>query len=413
MRLHNLRRRILCGAVALGVLCFLAGCVVPDIAKTASVPADPGTIQYQSTIGLRYQYAMLTDKEKELYNRVLSAVSNGDRFVDTSEYHVSSQVCKKILNAVLCDSPDLFWVSRNFMIQYESHYAKAVYFRYFDGEVLDNYELQPDGKITYIAKADHARISARIQQLQEKTQSSLGEMRRATPLETEIAVHDWVAATVTYNDAAAAAAIREPVMDESGNFDAFTIYGALMERSAVCEGYAKLFQYFCLLLQINCTQVSGFSENQGHMWNAVSLSDGWYFVDVTFDDMDSDEITCIYSYLNIDADRLQRTHVLSDTELLTVPDCVSTRLNYCENHLIQIYGGQITAAYEEKIKTALAQGKLYIFIYFPNADYTDAMLETALYTMENSIQDCVARYGASIEKVMTIESDYAVVFIEK
>ena len=414
LRLFKLRSRVLCGVISLCIVCCLSGCVdlVPQVGRTASETVEPGTIGYQSEITLRYQYAMLTEKEKELYNLVLAALSNGDRSVDTAAYKFSSEVCKKILNAVLCDSPDLFWVSRNFMIRYESHFATAVYFRYFDGEVIDDYELQPDGEIVYSLQADHGRIRERIAQLERKTESCLSEVRRATPLESEIAVHDWVARTVSYNDAAAEAVKLEPTMDESWNFDQFTIYGALMDGSAVCEGYAKLFQYLCLLQQINCTQVSGYSDAQGHMWNAVSLADGWYFVDVTFDDLDSDEIACIYSYLNVDADMLQSTHVISDETLLTVPECDSDRLNYCNNYLIQITGGQISAAYEQKIQSALAGGEDYFLIYFPNADYTYPVLETALYYMDNSIEDCVRRYGGSIEKVMTIEPDYAIVFVE-
>lgn len=67
------------------------------------------------------------------------------------------------------------------------------------------------------------------------------------------------------------------------------IYGALVEREVVCEGYAKAFKYILDALNIECILVSGDATNssgtsESHMWNYVKLNENWYGVDVTWDD---------------------------------------------------------------------------------------------------------------------------------
>ena len=67
------------------------------------------------------------------------------------------------------------------------------------------------------------------------------------------------------------------------------IYGALVERKVVCEGYAKLFKYLLDKEQIPCILVTGnalnsIGEYESHMWNYVKINDTWYAFDVTWDD---------------------------------------------------------------------------------------------------------------------------------
>ena len=62
-----------------------------------------------------------------------------------------------------------------------------------------------------------------------------------------------------------------------------TIYGALVQKKALCEGYAKAFSYLCNLAGIENTIVTGHTKVP-HMWNMVKLGGNWYHVDVTWDD---------------------------------------------------------------------------------------------------------------------------------
>ena len=67
------------------------------------------------------------------------------------------------------------------------------------------------------------------------------------------------------------------------------IYGALVEKDVVCEGYAKAFKYILDAIDVECILVSGTATNSSgqsepHMWNYVKLNNNWYGVDVTWDD---------------------------------------------------------------------------------------------------------------------------------
>ena len=67
------------------------------------------------------------------------------------------------------------------------------------------------------------------------------------------------------------------------------IYGALVEKNVVCEGYAKAFKYILDELEIPCVIICGEAvdedgNSQKHAWNEVYLGGKWYAIDVTWDD---------------------------------------------------------------------------------------------------------------------------------
>ncbi len=67
------------------------------------------------------------------------------------------------------------------------------------------------------------------------------------------------------------------------------IYGALIEKNVVCEGYAESFKYLLDAVGIPCVEIVGTGTNssgqtEAHAWNYVLLNDKWYAIDVTWDD---------------------------------------------------------------------------------------------------------------------------------
>ena len=94
---------------------------------------------------------------------------------------------------------------------------------------------------------------------------------------TKIAkVHNWLIYFISYEEG-------ETSKDEH------TIYGALRNGKAVCEGYARAFKYLMDGLNVPCVLVSGTAlnsqgETETHAWNYVQINNNWYAVDVTWDD---------------------------------------------------------------------------------------------------------------------------------
>lgn len=69
----------------------------------------------------------------------------------------------------------------------------------------------------------------------------------------------------------------------------YNIYGALINKKCVCEGYAKAFKYLMDSLDIPCVLVIGKGTNtdgetENHAWNYVKIDEKWYAIDCTWDD---------------------------------------------------------------------------------------------------------------------------------
>ena len=130
---------------------------------------------------------------------------------------------------------------------------------------------------------------------------------------------------------------RQCIYDEStGN--AGSVYGALMEHHARCEGISKAFMWCMRELGIECLTVVGTPLWQtdavypSHSWNLVKLGDDWYHVDLTSDNLQSSEDShypALYGFLNTDDRYIYRSRVLSPVYAsLGVPACTKDEWNY-------------------------------------------------------------------------------------
>jgi hypothetical protein len=96
--------------------------------------------------------------------------------------------------------------------------------------------------------------------------------------EKALAAHDWLVANLTY----------DPSIDQAGIENG--VYGALIDRKTMCQGYAEALQ----LILLSATDVpvkmqigdgnNGNGRWMGHAWNLIYMDDHWYQVDTTFDD---------------------------------------------------------------------------------------------------------------------------------
>lgn len=119
-------------------------------------------------------------------------------------------------------------------------------------------------------------------------------------------VHDYLVDTIEY--------------EQNDDNNTYNIYGALVNKKAVCEGYSRAFKYILDDLGIATVLVYGEAintngERESHTWNYVYLKDNWYAVDVTWDDpilrkgTMTDEIK--YSYFLKGSDEFFVDHVES------------------------------------------------------------------------------------------------------
>ena len=129
-------------------------------------------------------------------------------------------------------------------------------------------------------------------------------------------IHDYLCDRITY--------------DENAKH-AYSAYGALIDKKAVCEGYAESFMLLCHQNNIDCILVNGYANNgryiENHMWNYVKMDDNrWYAVDVTWDDTSK----LRYSHflvgsktVTINNEKFESNHAPSS---LVMPDKINFRL---------------------------------------------------------------------------------------
>ncbi|MCZ4693076.1 hypothetical protein DWB61_07530 [Ancylomarina euxinus] len=74
-----------------------------------------------------------------------------------------------------------------------------------------------------------------------------------------------------------------------GSNNSVSPVSVLKKRKAVCEGFSRLFQFFCQQSGIEAYTIGGYISKKGafqdratHSWNIVKLNDEWRFFDLTW-----------------------------------------------------------------------------------------------------------------------------------
>ena len=304
-----------------------------------------------------YQFSNLNAKEKRLYQKIVDAIKNSNSIVYLTEFGACEENVLKIFQMILADYPQFFYLSRNCMLMYNSfgNNVRALILLYCDGSVTDEF----DKAMHLKSIADRNKINEQISEFLSKTNNALETIPSTySDILKEKMIHDYIAENVIY-DTNAAENIDEYQTTVPHSFD---VYGAAVEGLAVCEGYAKLFQYMCYNVGINSGQVYGTSYGYEHMWNTVLINKKWYFVDVTWDDSGS----IGYSYFNITEEKLSADHE-ADSSSISVPVCNCTDDSFINNFAVQIKDvNSAPLNYEKVFGNIKLLGEKRVFLYFEN-----------------------------------------------
>ena len=92
------------------------------------------------------------------------------------------------------------------------------------------------------------------------------------------AIYDYIVKSVSYD--------YTNLNNESYTLK-YTAYAALIDKTAVCQGYANLLYRMLLTAGVDCRIITGTgvtsSGSEAHAWNIVKLGGSWYNVDATWD----------------------------------------------------------------------------------------------------------------------------------
>jgi hypothetical protein len=152
------------------------------------------------------------------------------------------------------------------------------------------------------------------------------------------AVYEGLINSITYNKG------------ETDNTD-LSIYGALVEKSCVCEGYAKAFVYLMEKAGLSAdiytgTAVTNDGTTELHAWNSAVLYGQLYYFDVTWADQDDGGM--YYDWFALTSEQIGRTHFPDEGTVMPYSD--ATDCNYYYLNEMVMYSGD-----EEELKNMIIQ----------------------------------------------------------
>ena len=195
------------------------------------------------------------------FNDILQS-ADGERII-TDAFQLS-------INALLLDHPEIFYldVTKLYMYTESTKNISGTTYRVSIG---------PDDGQSYLSEGFYSESDVIIaeSQIEEELNNIIDSLSGSTYDKVK-QVHDYLIDNITY--------------DSDSNLDmSHSIYGALVNNLAVCDGYAKAYKYILDNIGISCVEVCGVAQNsngeiENHAWNDVLIGGNWYAVDVTWDD---------------------------------------------------------------------------------------------------------------------------------
>ncbi len=283
------------------------------------------------------------------YELIEAGVTNFTEEIDMTSANISPEALNDVFTAFEDDQPQHFHIDRyNYSTMYNPDTNTVV-------SMLPQYlitcEQYPIAKANF-EKAAHKILS--------KIPTNLDEY------ETELAIHDALAKHIDYT---------HDVPDEH---DAF---GALVYGKAVCDGYAKAFQYLLYLRGIQSTIIEGEVLNDdgsygGHAWNLVRIDGKYYYTDLTHNDplsTDRPKTQVYHNYFNLTEKKMFQDRY-ADATCYPLPECTSTDAFYFEKSENKL--ADIRSIDEVAAKLIEGGGVAHVYVG-DDADYAQWFIDNA------------------------------------
>jgi hypothetical protein len=271
-------------------------------------------IDTQNVVARYFYYDQLDEYGKKIYDKLNQNIDEfktgnyvadfGTEFNDLLHTDNGSEVLNKsfqlAINALTFDNPELFYIdvtkinmiteittkafSKTYRITISGNGNKYLSDEFYDENTLNQ------------AIEEVNNIKSQVINMATSSSDDVTEQLRT--------IHDYLVDTIEYDK-------------DFGN-DVYNIYGALINRRAVCEGYARAFKDILDEMGIPCIIAVGVGQNsegvaESHAWNYVKINSIWYAIDVTWDDPVGangrlpDSIK--YNYFLVGSNKLFQDHV--------------------------------------------------------------------------------------------------------
>ncbi len=275
-----------CAAVML-----LCGCSSPISKEEIEPPEMPEANEVPDNITITGAEM----QESLWYQEMCAEILNYEYHCKVSE-RVTNQDVKKALAQLPNDYPEVFWLGDRYLAETCT-----------DGSNVD---------LGLLKDLEEEDIPAMAAELEEKGNEIIAGVPEGSTYDKVLYIHDYITENCKYDYKGA---------DSPNNGLWGTSYGCLVQGSAVCQGYAEAFIYLMNKLGIE----SGICTGSNHAWNYVNIDGKYYWLDATWDDMDSyaDDYQAEHTYFLVNSDMILRSRNIDWTQGY-FPDCTSIDENY-------------------------------------------------------------------------------------
>lgn len=233
----------------------------------------------------KYLYSQLGENGKIIYEKLYENKENlktgtytiqfGNAFYDILSQENGSDKLQEeyqtAIEAFTYDNPDVFYIDVTKMyinIETIQKIFSTKYNVYINSAKDPTYLLDGFTSKEQIDQCESQVIAVKNQ--------ILNQIAGKNDIEKMKYIHDYLVDTIEYDQTFVEKNI-------------YNIYGALVSKTCVCEGYAKASQYLLneaglenIIITGTATNSDGKTEN--HAWNYVNIDEKWYAIDTTWDD---------------------------------------------------------------------------------------------------------------------------------
>lgn len=187
----------------------------------------------------------MTSEQKAAENEIIASVVNHEDTIDVSDYNLTANELVEIQHEIYYQHPEAFAVDS---FRYTTKNGMA-------SKCKPNYTMSKTAAVKGQKKMEKAAKKCKVKGSKAKKVKK---------------IHNWIIKRTKYNS-------------KASNTQRYNAYGALVNKQAVCMGYAMAFKMIANNNGIDCQVVM---NNDGtHAWNIVKIGKAWYNVDATHDDM--------------------------------------------------------------------------------------------------------------------------------
>ena len=233
----------------------------------------------------KYLYSQLGENGKIIYEKLYENKENlktgtytiqfGNAFYDILSQENGSDKLQEeyqtAIEAFAYDNPDVFYIDVTKMyinIETIQKIFSTKYNVYINSAKDPTYLLDGFTSKEQIDQCESQVIAVKNQ--------ILNQIAGKNDIEKMRYIHDYLVDTIEYD---------QKFVEKN----IYNIYGALVSKTCVCEGYAKASQYLLneaglenIIITGTATNSDGKTEN--HAWNYVNIDEKWYAIDTTWDD---------------------------------------------------------------------------------------------------------------------------------